>query len=442
MLKTIIIREIQEYIKSKKFLIGLLFTVLLIMLSTVINTRDFARRNQDYLDAKSQESGGHWVYVYKQPQVLSILAQGKDRKLGNRVQLTEYKVTPDATGYMGRRSQHNRYTAGFEAVDYAFVVRIVLSLFVIFLAYNAVAEEKTRGTLKLTLANHVPRHELLFGKFFGGLFVIITSLVIASIGAFLYMILHPAVTLGIPEWISVITMVGISALYLCFIYTLSLFVSVVVNSSAVSLLVLLQVWILLTVIYPNIGVLLADTSDELPTGMEITQKARDSAATFYNDSREMLKKYNETKNSNEDESNNPWLQKHEQLLRQAILTEYQVKREFHNHLYRQADKATEFTLLSPAAIYNLLMLRFARTGVDEYKRFLDGILLYWQINLAYVYDSSERNRLLDDAPEFTYSPERFKERFFGSAQYFVVLFLLSIIFFLLAYTAFLRKDVR
>ena len=156
----------------------------------------------------------------------------------------------------------------------------------------------------------------------------------------------------------------------------------------------------------------------------------------------MLKKYNETKNSNEDESNNPWLQKHEQLLRQAIVTEYQVKREFHNHLYRQADKATEFTLLSPAAIYNLLMLRFARTGVYEYKRFLDGILLYWQTNLAYVYDLSERNKLVKNAPEFTYSSESLKERFFGSTQYFVVLFLLSIIFFLLAYTAFLRKDVR
>ena len=82
MLTTIIVREIQEYIKSKKFLIGLFITLILITITTVINIEDYTKRQQDYLDAKREM--GKWN-VFRPPQVLSILALGKDQKLGNRI---------------------------------------------------------------------------------------------------------------------------------------------------------------------------------------------------------------------------------------------------------------------------------------------------------------------------------------------------------------------
>ncbi len=40
-------------------------------------------------------------------------------------------------------SQHIRFISGFAAVDFAFIVRVVLSLLVVFIAYNAVSEEKS-----------------------------------------------------------------------------------------------------------------------------------------------------------------------------------------------------------------------------------------------------------------------------------------------------------
>jgi ABC-type transport system involved in multi-copper enzyme maturation permease subunit len=84
MLRTIIRREIQEYLKSAKFLIGFLITVALIIISTLINLSDFKQRQADYQAARDKMKGPFYeMTVYRAPEALSVLVQGKDRKLGN-----------------------------------------------------------------------------------------------------------------------------------------------------------------------------------------------------------------------------------------------------------------------------------------------------------------------------------------------------------------------
>jgi len=159
MLKTIIKREILEYLKSAKFLIGLGITLALAVGSTVINVQDYKGRLQDYQAAvQEMKSDGFYQHLYRPPQVLSTLIQGKDRRLGNSITVTYLAIPSTTSGYMGEgTSQHHRLVSGFAAVDFAFIVRVVLSLMVVFIAYNAVSEEKSSGTLKLTLSNRVPR---------------------------------------------------------------------------------------------------------------------------------------------------------------------------------------------------------------------------------------------------------------------------------------------
>lgn len=83
MIKTIIKREILEYLKSSKFIIGLFLTVLLITMSTLINIGDYQQRHRDYLNAREEMgSERRRIRVYREPEKLSVLAQGKDRKLG------------------------------------------------------------------------------------------------------------------------------------------------------------------------------------------------------------------------------------------------------------------------------------------------------------------------------------------------------------------------
>ncbi|MGZ5488407.1 MAG: hypothetical protein ACXWF4_07735, partial [Candidatus Aminicenantales bacterium] len=82
MLKTIIKREILEYLKSAKFLIGLGITLALAAGSTVINVQDYKGRLQDYQAAgQDMKSDRFYQHLYRPPQVLSTLIQGQDRKL-------------------------------------------------------------------------------------------------------------------------------------------------------------------------------------------------------------------------------------------------------------------------------------------------------------------------------------------------------------------------
>ena len=158
MLKAIVQREILEYLMSSKFLIGLGLAIALVGMSTFINIGDYQQRQQDYLDAvKSFESGGFSIEVFRKPQKLSTLVQGRDRELGSRIEFNYLNLPIQTSGYMGEfASQHHRYVSGFASIDFAFVVRVVMSLMVVFLGYNTICEERVQGTLRLTLANPGP----------------------------------------------------------------------------------------------------------------------------------------------------------------------------------------------------------------------------------------------------------------------------------------------
>ena len=54
-------------------------------------------------------------------------------------------------------------------VDWAFIIGYVLSLIAILFTFDAVSGERERGTLRLMLANPIPRHTVLIGKFLGAL---------------------------------------------------------------------------------------------------------------------------------------------------------------------------------------------------------------------------------------------------------------------------------
>ncbi|MBT4483611.1 MAG: hypothetical protein HOC71_08030 [Candidatus Latescibacteria bacterium] len=137
MLGTIIIREMQEYIKSKKLLIGMLGTIILVTITTVINIEDYAKRQQDYIDTQNKQYKNLFSksFVARPPQLLSILVQGKDRKLGDIAIISDSYIPVKTSGYLEEISQNKRLTIGFDTIDFAFIVRVVLSLFVIFLVY-------------------------------------------------------------------------------------------------------------------------------------------------------------------------------------------------------------------------------------------------------------------------------------------------------------------
>jgi len=443
MLKAIIQREILEYLKSSKFLIGLCLTVVLVGISTFINIGDYQQRQQDYLDAKqSLKSRRIDVKIFRKPQILSTLVQGRDRELGSRIQITYLYLPIQTSGYMGDfASQHQRYVSGFSSVDFAFVVRVVLSLMVIFLAYNSISEERTQGTLKLALSNALPRGQLLFGKFLGGLFVIVGSLTIATLIAVFVMVLHPAISLNGELSLRILAMWGVSALYLGTFFTLSLMASTIINRPSIALLVLLQIWVVIIVIYPNISVILSQHLLELPGQEELADRRRALFEPFEQEYDKAWQAFSKMVDlgQRDQEIGRKWFE----LSAQRTELFHRIDSEYSQQLTRQTHLAQNMGLLSPSVLFNSVMQRLAGTDIREFDNFMEGVERHWHKYLelwALLYTDREAYRE-SKHPEFTYTTQLAAECIVQTLPHWSLLFLLSVVFFVAAHAIFMRKDI-
>ena len=445
MLRTIIKREILEYLKSAKFLIGLGITLALAAGSTVINVQDYKGRLQDYQAAMQEmKSDGFYQHLYRPPQVLSTLIQGKDRRLGNSITVTYLAIPSTTSGYMGEgMSQHHRLVSGFAAVDFAFIVRVVLSLMVVFIAYNAVSEEKSSGTLKLTLSNRVPRDQLLLGKFLGGWFVIMGSLAVAALASLILVLSHSFIAFASGEWTRFLAFIGVSALYLTVFYTISLFVSVLVNRPSISLMILLQAWVFLIVIYPNLGIIAAENLFKLPSQEQLAQQKVAAFQPYEAEQKKVQEAFSQAVRTGGGISKELGVRNVEIWAKRAEL-DHQVDEEYGRKLTAQTNLARAISFLSPAVLFDQAAERYGRTGLAEYERFMREVYRYWQQHV-------ERSKLMytdreayKKAPaiEFRVPVETTAEAFAATWLAWLLLAFFSLAFFALGYTAFLKKDVR
>lgn len=444
MLKAIIQREILEYLTSSKFLIGLGLTVVLVGMSTFINIGDYQQRQQDYLDALQnfKAAGSINIQIFRKPQALSTLVQGRDRELGTRMEMNYLHLPIQPSGYMGESaSQHNRYVSGFASVDFAFVVRVVLSLMVIFLAYNSISEERVQGTLRLTLSNPLSRGQLLLGKFLGGLFVVLGALTIATLVAVLVLVLHPAISLNWDLSLRILAIWGISALYLGAFFTLSLMISTIFNRPSVALLVLLQIWIVIIVVYPNISIILSQNIAKITSHEELNDRKRAIFEPYqqqYDESRRAFHKMVQSGQRDKE------LQKKNfELTSQRTELHNSVDIEYSQQLTRQMRLAQNIAIFSPSVLLNGVMQRLAGTDIREFDSFMEGVKRHWKKYLerwALRYTDMDAYRE-SKLPEFTYAVQSAAEGIAQTLHQWIILFLLSVVFFVTAHMVFIKKDI-
>jgi ABC-type transport system involved in multi-copper enzyme maturation permease subunit len=442
MLKAIVQREIFEYLKSSKFLIGLCLTIVLVGISTFINIGDYQQRRQDYLDATQNLKENFGVKIFRKPQILSTLVQGRDRELGSQIECSFLRLPMQTSGYMGEfASQHQRYVSGFTSVDFAFVVRVVLSLMVIFLAYNTISEEAAQGTLRLTLANALPRGQLLFGKFIGGIFIILGCLTIATLVAVLVMVLHPAILLDSETCLRILGLWLISALYLGTFFTLSLLVSTIFNRPSIGLLILLQVWIIVIVIYPNVSVILSQHLMKLPSQEKLEDRKRALFEPYERNFKETQQAFNKMVTSGQHDMELG--KKNCEVNAQRTELYHRIDSEYSRQLTRQMHFAQNIGLLSPSVLYDSIIQRIAGTDIQEFDKFMEGVERHW-------YKDTERAKLLYTdynayreykMPEFTYTTQSAVESLVQMLPQWIILFLLSAFFFAGAHTVFMRKNI-
>ena len=505
MLKDIIKKEILGHLLDSKFLFSFIACALLILLSVFMGMKNYTTDKKEYLVGVAEagrtlderlsgagagireggsggidvtgmrEFAGDAIKVFRQTPSLAAVVRGVGDASG-RVSGVNNRLENRPTE---SKYESSVFSAIFSAFDLLFVVKMVLSLFALLFAYDAVSGEKENGTLSLTLANSVPRSRLILGKAIGGYISLILPLLVLLLLGALMMSLNSDMDLGSAggeNWTRLFLLYGMFLLYLSVFFALGLFVSSLTARSSTSFLTLLFVWVVLVLIIPKVAPAAAGWIRPAPFAHEtLSEKTRvvpqiwreidtNSLRELYSESsgkrpatpttmegyRDPVYQANLSRWSEEVSKLTGELgRKYETLLAEAytnIDRNYRLRQDAQRRLVKNLSR------VSPASGLTLGGMVLARTGTEEYNRFLDAARDYKNVYSDWLVRNNLRNEVgsisltarftVADMPQFQFNPESLGESLARTLPDFALMAIMTLVFFTGACVAFMRYDVR
>lgn len=457
MLMNIIKKEMLDTISSAKFVFTFIICAVMVLLSVYTGINTYRAELKEYnaslaLNKSSLESAPDYntlgyiqgINISKPPQVLSTVISGIHEAVG-RMAKVDFIHDPQLTG---SKYDSTPVFAVFGELDLTYVVKIVLSLLAILFSFDAIAGEKERGTLKLSLANCLPRDRLILGKAIGGFLSLMLSLVIPLGMALIMLAVYPDVFLSGEDWQRLGLILLLYFIYISVFFTLGLFVSSRSKSSAVSLLVLLFVWVTFVTIIPRAAVMVSGQIYPIPSMHEVTAE-KDAVLK---DNQIKLNRIFEEWNA----KNPPSEDREEKLTKfmteivqqsmaqvdeknAAIEEAYQAKRR------KQEELAINLARISPSSTLMFGVMTLGRTGVREHERFLSSIKNYKPMFTDWITRNIPNQNAkpnLKDLPVYEYRNENLSLSLHSMLADFTVMGLFVILFFAGAFASFQRYDVR
>ena len=198
--------------------------------------------------------------VARPPSSLAFIADGGDAQLPNSVSVNAFTI-----GQFEYQHRSNERVPVLPALDWIFIIGVLMSLLTILVSYSAVCGEKKEGTLRLVLSNSVSKFTLFFGKYLGLLSALFVSLFVGmALNLFIIVFFEGPALTGEVLW-----QIGWVVLFALLYISLFLFVSVAISaytrSPSVALVLLLVIWIIAIVAVPGSGRLVAELSVNVPS---------------------------------------------------------------------------------------------------------------------------------------------------------------------------------
>ena len=270
--------EIYDNLNSLRFALTTVLLLALMVTNAVRHLREHPERVREYQNVVT-ESLNHLtnradasLYTlaqygpgnfYKKPSPLHFCANGGESLLPDTVKVGKPPVfMTDSEGnrllegiwslsYPDANLQNKDVGPDVSQVDWAFIIGYVLSLIAILFTFDAVSGEREHGTLRLMLANSIPRHTVLIGKFLGALLSISIPFILAVLMNLLLISTANTVYLTTEAWGRLGIIFFLALLYTSLFVALGLLISARAQRSAVSLMILLLTWVTLVVFMPS-----------------------------------------------------------------------------------------------------------------------------------------------------------------------------------------------
>jgi len=468
MLGEIIKKEILDTITSPKFFVTFILCFILILLSFYTGINNYLNGVKEYrtaqeLDKKNLESQSNYqvlaglgTKINKPPIPLSTLANGLEGDLG-RVATVNIAFDPKP---VDSKFNSNPIFAIFGILDISFVIKIVLSLFAILFTYDAIVGEKEKGTLKLTLANPVPRDKLILGKAIGGFISLMVPFIIPLLIGLLVLSLYPSIDIKGEDWIRIMLICAVFIIYLSVFFTLGLFISSRTSRSSTSFLILLFVWVLFVTIIPKASVMTAGQVYKIPSIHEVSAQKDANLQQIQRESQqEVLKFFNDNPNDGTPE----WQEKFRNGLgeiqndaTERIDTENaKIEENFRGKQTKLRQLAMNIARISPTSSMSFAVMDLARSGINRHEDFFNAVKAHKPVWTKWANEKiissidfqqpqpGETPKLdLSDMPQFVFNEENIGVTVKRIIPDIAIMLIFLILFFALAYFSFLKYDVR
>lgn len=478
-----------------KFAVGTIVCVVLTAVFMPILAKDYQRRLEDYNEnVAANEAELRKVKVYKNitptayrpPNVLSVFGEGLEKQLGQsaRIELGGIsEISATSTG-------GNPFLSIFPTLDVTLILKVVMSILALLVAYNTISGEREQGTLKLTLSGMVARYQVLLGKLLAGLVTLIIPVTSAFIVGLLILQYFPMVSLAGADWTRIGLMYLVSLIFISAMYNIGLLFSCLMRRASISLVLGLFVWVVFAVVIPNGSVYLANYLRPTETKEKMDVEVRALRAERNNKIDDLTKTLRTGGNQGmamgafrgifivycEKALMDDYKKKY--TLSEPVKIKYanrifEVQQQYLGGLLKQKYLARTIAQISPITVYESLMSSLSGTDLASFGHFRNRVKLHTNEVIGYIRSKTDNFSLssyftqckeedseegkkwdyhkileqtfplnLQDLPRFSGGPERLTKALPRVTTHILLLVFINALFFTLSFVAFLKYDVR
>jgi ABC-type transport system involved in multi-copper enzyme maturation permease subunit len=476
MMKTLIAKELRTNLLSFRFLASFVILFVVVAVTALVLAGDYTKKLDEYSQRQAEiesylRSYAHFNRIQNVLQATQppIPFQTLVRGLTADVNMGEFDDDP--------------LPVMFPLIDLTFIVTILVSLIALILSYDAVCGEKEDGTLKLMLANGLPRSKIILAKFAGGVLTLLGPFLVSVAAGMLIILLHPRVNWSGADWGALGLIVVGAVTYISVFYLIGVLLSSVHKSSSSSIMTSLFVWVLLVLVVPNLSPYVSSFLSPAPSRIKIAREISrltdierdDLGRKLQREYRaEVLKQYpvlaermseaEQKKRVAEDPeykkayeegraaTERAWAEANRiQNAKAKVLTD-----DLHQKEEAQTDLARSISMASPLADFSYLATDLSSTGTQNMVHF-EGLRKAWKSAFDRDYQPKKIEALkakdptadlwdtpidMTDAPRFRYTEEALGGRVHAALPPFAVLLGYCVVLFAAAYVSFIRYDPR
>ena len=393
-------RELSNNLNSLRFALATVLLLGLMLTNAIVHLREHPERVQRYRENVSKHQNhiaahaANSLYdlaqkgpdnLYKKPSDLRFCAEGGETFMADRAWAGHHRWSTSTLKsfwiltYPSATPNRDNVRPEVTKVDWGFIIGYVLSLVALLFTFDSISGERERGTLRLTLANAIPRHTVLIGKFLGAFISVSIPFILAVLVNLLVISTSSDVHLDAEAWGRLGIIFFIAVLYTCLFLALGMLVSARVQRSAVSLVILLLVWVVFVVFMPSTLVSIAGRSTSSGPTLDLWERSSQLHAELRRDFY--------SRRHDEPEGSTKRIEIDGEYVTKDAEQQEQLHEERLNRRITEVNRARAITRISPVTIVQNLLESFAGTGFERHLQFLENVRTYVREFRTFIVDT-------------------------------------------------------